>query len=258
MDLYGHNFKSRLILGTSRYPSLNSLKNAITDSETEIVTIALRRAMPSQKTDDFYKIIKDSECHLLPNTAGCYTVDDAVTTAHLAREIFKTNWIKLEVIGHKNTLQPDPFGTLTAAQILCREGFEVFPYMTEDLVLAEQLLQAGCKVLMPWGSYIGSGQGLLQAARLEHFRKEFPEIPLIVDAGIGRPSDAAQAMELGFDGVLLNTAVAQARYPALMARAMKDAVKAGRAGYQAGIMQKNHAAIPSTPETGKAEFKTVA
>ena len=184
---------------------------------------------------------------VLPNTAGCYTVKEAVTTAQMAREIFDTAWIKLEVIGEADTLQPDVFGTVEAARILSDEGFEVFPYTTEDLIVCERLVEAGCKVLMPWGAPIGSGKGLNNLFGLRVLRARFPDVPLVVDAGIGLPSHAAAAMELGYDAVLLNTAVGKAGDPVAMARAFAQAVEAGRAAYLAGPMPPRDMAAPSTP-----------
>jgi thiazole synthase len=181
-------------------------------------------------------------------------VQEAVTTAQMAREVFDTNWIKLEVIGHSDTLQPDVFGLVEAARILCADGFEVFPYTTDDLVVGEKLVEAGCELLMPWGAPIGSGQGLRNPDALRAMRAHFPDIPLIVDAGIGRPSDAAQAMELGMDAVLLNTAVAKAGDPVAMARAMALGIEAGRMGHMAEPMEPRDMAVPSTPLLGLAEL----
>ncbi len=163
---------------------------------------------------------------VLPNTAGCHSVKEAVTTAQMAREIFETNWIKLEVIGNQDTLQPDVFGLVEAARILAADGFEVFPYTTEDLVVGEKLLDAGCRVLMPWGAPIGSGRGLNNLYGLRAMRAHFPDVPLVIDAGIGLPSQAAQAMELGYDAILLNTAVAKAGDPARMADGLRRAPSA--------------------------------
>jgi len=179
-------------------------------------------------------------------------VKEAVTTAQMAREVFSTPWIKLEVIGEADTLQPDVFGLVEAARILASEGFEVFPYTTEDLVVAERLLDAGCKVLMPWGAPIGSGKGLNNVFGLRALRAHFPDVPLIVDAGVGLPSHAAAAMELGYDGVLLNTAVAKAGDPIAMARAFAQAIQAGRAAFLAGPTQPRDMASPSTPVVGRA------
>ena len=189
---------------------------------------------------------------VLPNTAGCHSVKEAVTTAQMAREIFATDWIKLEVIGEADTLQPDVFGLVEAARILSEDGFSVFPYMTEDLVVAERLLEAGCKVLMPWGAPIGSGKGLNNVFGLRALRAHFPEVPLIVDAGLGLPSHAAAAMELGYDGVLLNTAVAKAGDPVAMAGAFGRAIEAGRVAFLAGPMESRDMAAPSTPVVGRA------
>ena len=189
---------------------------------------------------------------VLPNTAACHSVKEAITTAHMAREVFGTSWVKLEVIGEDDTLQPDVFALVEAARILCQEGFEVFPYTTEDLIAAERLLEAGCRVLMPWGSPIGSGRGLNNQFGLKALRARFPQVPLVIDAGIGVPSHAAQALELGFDALLINTAVSQAVDPVRMAGAFAQAVAAGREAYLAGPMEPRDMAVPSTPVIGKA------
>ena len=188
---------------------------------------------------------------MLPNTAGCRTARDAVTLAHMARELYDTPWIKLEVIGDEHTLQPDPVELLDAARTLVRDGFVVWPYCTDDLVSCRRLLDAGCAVLMPWGAPIGSGQGLLNPWALRTLRQRLPEATLIVDAGLGAPSHAAQAMELGFDAVLLNSAVAQARDPVRMAGAFRHAVQAGRDGWRAGVMARQDFAVASTPVGGQ-------
>lgn len=255
MELYGENISSRLLLGTAQYPSPATLTGAIKASGTDIVTVSLRRETAAGKTgQDFWSIIQKTGCRILPNTAGCHSVKEAVTTAQMARDIFSTNWIKLEVIGNADTLQPDVFGLVEATRILAEDGFEVFPYTTEDIVVAQHLLEAGCKVLMPWGAPIGSGQGLRNIDGLKTMRAHFPDTPLIIDAGLGRPSDAAQAMELGFDAVLLNTAVAKAGDPVLMARAFAGAVTAGRDAYVADMMEPRDMAAPSTPVIGMANF----
>jgi thiazole synthase len=188
----------------------------------------------------------------LPNTAGCRTVKEAVTTAQMAREVFGTDWIKLEVIGDEDTLQPDVFGLVEAARILVGEGFCVFPYMTEDLVVAEKLLDAGCRVLMPWAAPIGSGRGINNIFGLRSLRAHFPQTPLIVDAGLGAPSHAAAVMELGYDAVLLNTAVSRAGDPVAMAHAFALGVAAGRAAFLAKPMTPRDFARPSTPVIGRA------
>jgi len=210
-----------------------------------------RTARRLREGQDFWALIRALKLRVLPNTAGCHSVKEAVTTAQMAREIFATNWIKLEVIGEADTLQPDVFGLVEAARILSEDGFAVFPYMTEDLVVAERLVEAGCRVLMPWGAPIGSGKGLNNLFGLRALRAHFPDIPLVVDAGIGLPSHAAAAMELGYDAVLLNTAVAKAGDPVAMAQAFAGAVEAGRAAYLAGPMEARDMAAPSTPVLGR-------
>ncbi|OED46588.1 thiazole synthase [Rhodobacteraceae bacterium (ex Bugula neritina AB1)] len=254
MQIYGTDITSRLLLGTAQYPSPAILAEAVRASRTEIITVSLRRETADGSGTGFWEHLRQTGCRILPNTAGCHSVQEAVTTARMARELFDTPWIKLEVIGHCDTLQPDVFGLVEAARILSADGFQVFPYTTDDLVVGEKLLEAGCEVLMPWGAPIGSGQGLRTPDALQTMRAHFPEVPLIVDAGIGRPSDAAQAMELGMDAVLLNTAVAKAGDPAGMARAMAMAIAAGRAGYKADPMERRDMAVPSTPVLGMAEF----
>jgi len=253
LEVYGTQLASRLLLGTARYSSPAVLTEAIRAARAAVVTVSLRREAAGERAGQgFWSIIRGLEVRVLPNTAGCHTVKEAVTTAHMAREVFDTPWVKLEVIGEDDTLQPDVFGLTEAARILCAEGFEVFPYTTEDLVVAERLLAAGCRVLMPWGSPIGSGRGLNNLFGLTALRAHFPGVPLIVDAGLGVPSHAAQAMELGFDAVLINTAVAQATDPVAMAGAFAQAVEAGRAARLAGPIEARDFAEPSTPVTGPA------
>ncbi|MFW8636262.1 thiazole synthase [Cribrihabitans pelagius] len=254
MLLYGQELTSRLLLGTAQYPSPATLSAAIAASGTGVVTVSLRRETAGGSGAGFWDLLKDTGCRILPNTAGCHSVQEAVTTAHMARDLFATPWIKLEVIGHADTLQPDVYGLVEAARILSEDGFQVFPYTTDDLVAGEKLLEAGCEVLMPWGAPIGSGQGLRNPDGLRAMRAHFPGVPLVVDAGIGRPSDAAEAMELGMDAVLLNTAVAKAGDPVRMAEAMAQAVQAGRAGFEADPMERRDMAVPSTPVLGLAEL----
>lgn len=238
---------SRLLLGTAQYPSLEIMRQAIELSGVNVITVSMRRQQFQGKGGhSFWKHVKDLPCHILPNTAGCMSVQDAVNMAEMAKELFNTSWIKLEVIGDEHTLQPDPYGLLEAAKILIDKGFEVFPYCTEDLILCKRLVELGCKILMPWGSPIGSGKGILNPYALEILRQRFPDVKLILDAGVGKPSHAVQAMELGFDGVLLNTAVALAKNPPQMAVAFRDAVKAGRAAYEAGVMLERDVASAST------------
>jgi thiazole synthase len=255
VEFYGVTVGSRLLLGTAQYPSPAVLADAVRASAADIVTVSLRRESGRlREGQDFWSLVRDLGVRVLPNTAGCHSVKEAVTTAEMAREVFGTAWVKLEVIGDADTLQPDVFGLVEAARILIEEGFEVFPYTTEDLVVAERLLAAGCRVLMPWGAPIGSGRGLNNVYGLRTLRAHFPGVPLVVDAGIGLPSHAAAAMELGCDAVLLNTAVAKAGDPVAMARAFGQAVEAGRAAFLAGPIEARDMAAPSTPVLGRASL----
>lgn len=244
--------QSRFLLGTAGYPSPDILQQAIAASGTEIITVSLRREGAAGAA--FRELLTDLDVRILPNTAGCHTVKEAVTTAQMARELFNTPWIKLEVVGHADTLQPDPFALVEAARILCAEGFQVFPYTTEDLIVGEKLLEAGCELLMPWGAPIGSGQGLRNIDGLRAMRAWFSDVPLIIDAGIGAPSQAAHAMEMGFDGILLNTAVAKAGDPIAMANGFRLAIEAGQAAHRAGLMEKRDMAAASTPIFGLANL----
>ena len=254
---YGVELSSRLLLGTARYPSPKMLADAIQASGAEVVTVSLRReagpeSLSGRSGQSFWSIIRSLGVRVLPNTAGCHSVKEAVTTAHMAREMFDTPWIKLEVIRDDETLQPDVFGLVEAARVLSEDGFEVFPYTTEDLAVADRLVEAGCKVLMPWGAPIGSARGLNNVYGLKALRAHFPEIPLVVDAGLGVPSHAAAAMELGYDAVLLNTAVAEAGDPVAMAKAFAMAIDAGRMAFAAKPLEPRDMAVPSTPVLGKA------
>jgi thiazole synthase len=253
MSFYGVELSSRLLLGTARYPSPKILAEAIEASQAEVVTVSLRREAAAERGgQSFWSFIRGLGVRVLPNTAGCHTVTEAVTTAHMARELFDTPWIKLEVIRDDETLQPDVFGLVEAARILAEERFEVFPYTTEDLAVADRLVEAGCRVLMPWGAPIGSARGLNNLYGLRALRAHFPEIPLVVDAGLGVPSHAAAAMELGYDAVLLNTAVAEAGDPVAMARAFALAIDAGRMAFAARPLEPRDMAVPSTPVLGRA------
>ncbi len=249
---YDFTPQSRFLLGTAGYPSPAILQQAIAASGTEIITVSLRREGAAGAA--FREMLTGLDIRVLPNTAGCHTDREAVTTAQMARELFNTSWIKLEVIGHADTLQPDPFALVEAARILCADGFQVFPYTTEDLIVGEKLLEAGCELLMPWGAPIGSGQGLRNIEGLRAMRAWFSDIPLIIDAGIGAPSQAAQAMEMGFDGILLNTAVAKAGDPVGMANGFRLAIEAGQAARSAGLMEKRDMAAASTPIFGLASL----
>jgi len=238
---------SRLFLGTAGYPSPHELGQSIEKSQPGLITTSLRRESAVGKGQDFWNIVKSFNIPVLPNTAGCYGVDEAITTAQMAREVFETDRIKLEILGDDYTLQPNPFGLVEAAEKLIKMGFEVFPYVTEDLVLAKRLIDLGCDILMPWGAPIGSGRGLNNVFALKQLRERFPNQTLVVDAGIGAPSHAALAMEMGFDAVLLNTAVAKAGDPALMAKAFTKSIEAGREAYLAKIIPPQDIATPSTP-----------
>lgn len=247
----GRTLRSRMMIGSARYPSPDSMRQAIVESQAEVVTVSLRRENPQTRAGQaFWSYVRELGVHVLPNTAGCHAVDEAVTTAKMAREIFETDWIKLELIGDDYTLQPDPFDLLEATTRLLAEGFVVFPYMTDDLVLAKRLVEVGCDILMPWAAPIGSGRGVINPGALRLIRERFPDIQLIVDAGIGAPSHAAHAMELGCDGVLLNTAIARAADPVAMARAFRDAIRAGHEAFGAGLMEPMEFAQPSTPTLG--------
>lgn len=246
-NLIGKNLSSRLLLGTAQYPSFAMMAAAIQASGTNVITLSIKRQTPLEKGgESFWQAVKNLNCHLLPNTAGCADANTAIRTAEIARELFNTSWIKLEVIGDEYNLQPDPLELIKAAKILVEQGFDVFPYCTDDLVICQKLVDVGCKILMPWAAPIGSGKGVLNPYALEILRCRLPDITLIVDAGIGKPSDAVQVMELGFDGVLLNTAVALAQQPVAMAQAFRHAIIAGHEAYRAGIMPERNVAHPST------------
>jgi len=251
LRLYNTEIASRLLLGTAQYPSPKILQNAIAVSGAEIITVSVRRESASDQFGQrFWSLLKETNTRILPNTAGCRNAQEAITTAQMARELFDTNWIKLEVIGNDDTLQPDVYGLVEAAQELCKLGFDVFPYTTDDIVVGERLLHAGCKVLMPWGAPIGSGRGLQNPDALKSMRAYFPDTPLIVDAGIGLPSHATRAMELGYDAVLLNTAVAKSGDPVSMASAFSASVNAGRLAYSSTPIAQRDMAQPSTPVAG--------
>ncbi|MGA7544369.1 MAG: thiazole synthase [Methyloceanibacter sp.] len=251
LTLYDARFASRLLLGTAQYPSPDTLKRAVEAARAEIVTVSVRRESARARTGQgFWQLIEQLGCRVLPNTAGCRTAKEAVSTARMARELFGTPWIKLEVIANDDTLQPDLFSLVEAANILCAEGFEVLPYTTEDLSAAERLVAAGCTVLMPWAAPIGSARGLINKTGLKTLRAYFPGVTLIVDAGIGAPSHAAEVMELGYDAVLLNTAVAKAGDPVTMAQAFARAIEAGRFAFEAGLIEPSDMATPSTPVAG--------
>ena len=256
LELCGARFSSRMLLGTAGYSSPDVLRQAVEASGAEIVTVSLRRESARARTGQgFWALIEQLGRRVLPNTAGCHTAKEAIATAEMARELFGTNWIKLEVIANDDTLQPELFGLVEAAAVLCAEGFDVLPYTTEDLSAAERLIGAGCSVLMPWAAPIGSARGLINKPALQTLRAYFPDTPLIVDAGIGTPSHAAEAMEMGYDAVLLNTAIAKAGDPVKMAEGFAKAIEAGRLAYEAGLVEPRDMASPSTPVAGTPFFK---
>jgi len=249
--LYGERFDSRLMLGTSRYPSPSVLMEAIERSTPAMLTASLRRQTGSgnEASQSFWNLLRQVKVPVLPNTAGCHSVQEAITTAEMAREVFETDWIKLELIGDDYTLQPDTLNLPEAAAALIRSGFKVLPYTTDDLVLCQRLVDVGCQAVMPWAAPIGTGKGPINPHALRTLRERL-DVPMIVDAGLGLPSHACQVMEWGYDGVLLNTAVALAQDPVRMAQAFANAVSAGRNAFLAGTMQAQDNAQPSTPVLG--------
>ncbi len=252
IEIAGEKFKSRLFIGTARYPNVQVMLNAIEASGAEIVTVAIRRIKPQTETENILELLS-KKWKLLPNTAGCFTAKEAVITARLAREILGTNWIKLEVIGDEETLYPDVEQLVQAAKELVNEGFVVLPYCNDDPVVCKKLEKIGCAAVMPLGAPIGSGMGILNPYNIRII-KQNSKVPIIVDAGVGTASDVCIAMELGCDGVLVNTAIAQAKDPVKMAKAIKLAVEAGRFAYFAGRIPKKLFATPSTTMGDKIEI----
>jgi thiazole synthase len=246
----GRQFSSRLIVGTGKYKSGEETARAIEASGAEMVTVAVRRVNLDRSKESLLDFIDPRKYFLLPNTAGCYTADDAVRTARLAREVGLSDWVKVEVIGDQKTLYPDVQATIEATRILVKEGFTVLPYTSDDIVVAHRLVDAGASAVMPLGAPIGSGMGIQNQANLRIIREMITEVPLIVDAGVGTASDAALAMELGYDGVLMNTGIAAAHDPILMAESMKYAIIAGRGAYVAGRMPRKLYATASSPLEG--------
>jgi thiazole synthase len=247
----GREFKSRLIIGTGKYRSNEEMVDAFNRSSAEMITVAVRRVNITDRSQpsllDFIDLKKFS---ILPNTAGCYTTDEAVRTARLAREVGLSDWVKVEVIGDQKTLFPDNEATLEATRILVKEGFTVLPYFSDDLIMAKKLIDAGAAAVMPLAAPIGSGLGIQNPNNLRIMREQITSVPIIVDAGVGTASDACLAMELGIDGLLMNTAIAEAGNPGAMAEAMKMAVEAGRLAYLAGRMPKRMYASASSPVEG--------
>lgn len=244
-------FTSRLLVGTGKYASFDEMKRCHELSGSDCVTVAVRRVnLNDRSKESLLDYIDRDKMFILPNTAGCYTADDAIRTARLGREVGLSNWVKLEVIGDEKTLFPDNEGLLEATRVLAKEGFVVLPYTTDDLINAKKLIDAGAAAVMPLGAAIGSGMGIQNQTNLRIMRELITEVPLIVDAGVGTASDAAIAMELGFDGILMNTAIALADDAEKMATAMKLGVEAGRLAYEAGRMPKKLYASASSPLDG--------
>jgi thiazole synthase len=254
LEIAGQKFKSRLILGTSRYPNPQIMLEALQESGTELITLSIRRLnlKAGDGQESILNMIDRKKYFLLPNTAGCYTAKEAVLTAQLAHEALQTNWVKLEVIGDDETLFPDVTELLKAAEILLADGFIVLPYCNDDPITCKKLADMGCAAVMPLGAPIGSGMGIRNPYNLQIIRETI-DIPMIVDAGVGTASDAAFAMELGVDGILMNSAVAGAKHPVMMAKAMKLAVEAGRLAYEAGRIPKKLYANASSPVEGLIE-----
>ncbi len=252
LTLYGTHFPSRLLLGTARYPSPRVLEQAVAAAGPAMLTVSLRRQAAGHNEiggQPFWDLLARLDIPFLPNTAGCHTAEEVFTTAMMAREVFNTEWIKLELIGDDYTLQPDTLGMVGVAERLLREGFKVLPYCTEDLVLCRRLVDVGCEAIMPWAAPIGTGKGALNPYALKLLRERL-SVPMLVDAGIGLPSHACEVMEWGFDGVLLNTAVAQATDPVALARAFAQAIDAGRLAFLGGAMRERESAEASTPVVG--------
>jgi len=247
----GRQFQSRLIVGTGKYRSFPEMAQCHKASGADMVTVAVRRVNLTDRTkESLLDYIDRDRFFILPNTAACYTVDDAVRTAMLGREVGLSNWVKLEVIGDEKTLFPDTLGLVEATKILVKEGFVVLPYTNDDLVVAKRLVDAGAAAVMPLAAPIGSGLGIQNLTSLRILREMITEVPLIVDAGVGTASDATIAMELGYDGILMNTAIAAAEDAVKMAEAMNLAVRAGRLAYESGRMPKKLYASASSPLTG--------
>ena len=250
-QVYDTTLKSRLFIGTAQYPSPAVMRSAIEASAAQVITTSLRRQAPtSGGGEKWWRELRTLDRHILPNTAGCRSAKEAVTLAQMARELFDTNWIKLEITGDDYNLQPNVFETIDATEQLQHLDFKVFAYTTDDLVVCTRLQDMGCEVIMPWGAPIGTGKGLLNPYALQTLRARLPEVNLVIDAGIGLPSHVTHAMELGFDGVLLNTSIARCDNPVQMAHAMQHAVVSGRLAYHAGAILERETAVATTPIVG--------
>jgi thiazole synthase len=246
----GREFRSRLIVGTGKYKSFQETARALEASGAEMVTVAVRRVNLDRSKESLLDYIDPKKYFMLPNTAGCYTADEAIRAARLGREVGLSDWVKIEVIGDQATLYPDVQGTVEATAVLVKEGFTVLPYTSDDIVFAKRLIDAGASAIMPLGAPIGSGLGIQNTANIQILRERITSVPLILDAGVGTASDATIAMELGVDAVLMNTGIAAAQDPVLMAEAMKHGVLAGRAAYLAGRMARRLYATASSPLEG--------
>lgn len=251
LTIAGKEFSSRLIIGTGKYKSNEQMVEAFERSGAEMITVAVRRVNITDRTQpSLLDFIDFQKFAILPNTAGCYTAEEAIRTARLAREVGLSDWVKVEVIGDQTTLFPDNEATLEATRILVKEGFTVLPYFNDDLIMARKLIDVGAAAVMPLAAPIGSGLGIQNPNNLRIMREQITEVPIIVDAGVGTASDACFAMELGIDGILMNTAIAEAQDPGAMAEAMNMAVRSGRLAYLAGRMPTRLYASASSPMSG--------
>ena len=248
MQIYNIKFKNNIILGSSKYPSPNIFLKCVRNIKTEMITVALRKI--GDKPEKFYKTLAKTNCKILPNTAGCFNVKEAVNTALMCRDIFETDFIKLEVIENEKNLAPSVKGTIKASETLLKLGFKVLPYATDDIKFAKRLVEVGCKVVMPWGSPIGTGQGLVNINKLKLIRKSLPDTTLIIDAGIGRVSHACQVIELGYDGILLNSAVALSKNPPKFAESIYNGVNSTIESIKAGPISVSKEPIASTSSKG--------
>ncbi|MBT6795856.1 thiazole synthase [bacterium] len=249
MQIYDINIGSNIILGSSGYPSPKIFFNCIKILKSEMVTVSVRR-LNKKQDNNFFNLIKKTKCRILPNTAGCLSAKEAIVTAQMAREIFETDLIKLEVIEDDLTLRPSKKDTIKAAEALIKKGFKVLPYTTDNINFAKSLKSLGCKVIMPWGSQIGSGRGLENPEKLLRIREEMPDLTLIIDAGIGRISHVCEAFEIGYDGILLNTAISKAEYPEEFAKALSLSMEAVKRSIKSGLIPRRNFATPSTTTIG--------
>ncbi|MBT3475540.1 thiazole synthase [bacterium] len=249
MQIYDINLDTDIILGSSGYPSPKIFLNCIKILKCQMVTVSIRRLIKNED-NNFLNLIKKTKCRILPNTAGCLSAKEAIVTAEMAREMFETDLIKLEVMEDDLTLKPSKKYTIRAAEALIKKGFKVLPYTTDDINFAKSLKSLGCKVIMPWGSQIGSGRGLENPKKLLKIREEMPDLTLIIDAGIGRISHVCETFEIGYDGILLNTAISKAEYPEEFARALSLSMEAVKKSIKSGLIPKRNFATPSTTTIG--------